>query len=146
MSLDPLTAAFDLGKIAIEKIWPDPVKRAQEVLKLETLKQTGDIETLNARVKLMLGQISINLKEAEHKSLFVAGWRPAVGWMCCIVMAFNYLGVYALEYAAMYLDFIPPVRMDMSDLWPVLVGMLGICSAARSFDKRNGVQTDRLGK
>ena len=145
MSLDPLTAAFDLGKIAIEKIWPDPVKRAQEVLKLETLKQTGDIETLNARVKLMLGQISINLKEAEHKSLFVAGWRPAVGWMCVSVMAFNYLGVYLMEYLAIYYEIATPVRMDMSELWPVLLGMLGVGSM-RSFDKRNGVQTDRLGK
>ena len=145
MSLDPLTAAFDLGKIAIEKIWPDPIKRAQEVLKLETLKQTGDIETLNARVKLMLGQISINLKEAEHKSLFVAGWRPAVGWMCVTVMAFNYLGVYFMEYLAIYYEIATPVRMDMSELWPVLLGMLGVGSM-RSFDKRNGVQTDRLGK
>ena len=146
MSFDPATALFELGKTAIEKIWPDPTKRAFELRKLEELKQRGNVEVLNAHVQLMLGQISINLKEAEHKSLFVAGWRPAVGWMCCIVMAFNYLGVYALEYAAMYLDFIPPVRMDMSDLWPVLVGMLGISSAARSYDKRNGVQTDRLGK
>lgn len=145
MSLDPLTAAFDLGKIAIEKIWPDPTKRARELLKLETLKQRGDIEVLNAHVQLMLGQISINLKEAEHKSLFVAGWRPAVGWVCVTIMAFNYLGVYMLEYAAMYHDLEIPARMDMGELWPVLLGMLGI-GTMRSFDKRNGVQTDSMGR
>ena len=145
MSFDPLSAAFSLGENVINKIWPDPTKRAEEMRKLEELRQAGDLASLNAHVQLMLGQLKVNAAEAAHKSLFVAGWRPAVGWVCVSVLAFNYIGVYLLEYAAAFIDNMPPVpkRMDMSELWPVLLGMLGI-GGMRSLDKRNGTQTDSL--
>ena len=60
MSFDPLSAAFDLGKTAIEKIWPDPRKRAAELRKLEELRQNGDLAHLNAHVQLMVGQLEVN--------------------------------------------------------------------------------------
>ncbi|HHZ97924.1 MAG TPA: hypothetical protein EYN67_20815 [Flavobacteriales bacterium] len=82
MSFDPLTAALDVGKSLIEKIWPDPVKQSQEIRKLEELHQRGDLAILNAEVQLLLGQINVNKTEANHKSIFVAGWRPFVGWVC----------------------------------------------------------------
>ena len=80
MSFDPLAALFDLGKVAIEKIWPDPVKRAEEIRKLEEMRQRGDLEELNAKVKLLTGQMDINKVEAASSDRFVAGWRPFVGW------------------------------------------------------------------
>ena len=90
MSFDPLSALFDLGKTAIDKIWPDPVKRAEELRKLEELKQSGDLARLNAEVNLMLGQIDVNKAQAQHPSVFVAGARPAVMW----------IGAFGLAYAA----------------------------------------------
>lgn len=145
MSFDPLTALFDIGKSAIDKIWPDPIKRAEEMRKLEEMKQNGDMAQLNAHVQLMLGQININIEEAKHKSLFVAGWRPAVGWVCVSVLAFNYIGVYLLEFAVSFMETAPglPERFDMSEIWPLLLGMLGI-GGMRSHDKRHKVQTDRI--
>ena len=145
MSFDPLSAAFDLGKTAIERIWPDPIKRAEELRKLEEMRQKGDLAELNAHVQLMLGQLKVNLEEAKHKSIFVAGWRPAVGWVCVSVLAFNYIGVYLLEFAVGFMESPPevPVRFDMSELWPLLIGMLGI-GTMRSVDKGKGVQTDSL--
>jgi len=147
MSFDPLSAIFDLGKSAIERIWPDPIKRAEEVRKLEEMRQTGDLAELNAHVQLMVGQLEVNKMEAQHKSLFVAGWRPAVGWVCVSVLAFNYVGVYLMEFGVAFMETPPPVpaRFDMSELWPILLGMLGI-GTMRSVDKRNGNQTDSLGK
>ena len=41
MALAPLTAILETGSLAIERIWPDPVKRAEEVRKLEELKLKG---------------------------------------------------------------------------------------------------------
>ena len=147
MSFDPLTAAFDLGKMAIEKIWPDVEKQAEEMRKLEQMKQNGDLAQLNAHVQLMLGQIEVNKIEAASNSIFVAGWRPAVGWVCVTVLAFNYIVVYLLEYAMLFVENAPelPARFDMSELWPLLLGMLGI-GGMRSFDKSKGVQTDIIGK
>jgi hypothetical protein len=157
MSFDPFTAAFDLGKIAIEKIWPDANKRAEELRKLEELKQTGDLAQLNAHVQLMLGQISINLKEAEHKSLFVAGWRPFVGWVGGVGLAWSVIvypmvswvwawlrPTYTDALGAVVLVPMPPA-VDAGILVTVLMGMLGI-GTMRSFDKTKGTVTQSLGK
>lgn len=145
MSVDPLSAVFGFGKAAIERIWPDAETRAIEMRKLEELKQNGDLKRLELHVQLLLAQIETNKQESQHKSLFVAGWRPAVGWVCVSILAFNYIGVYFFELIAAYMQagFAPPKRMDMSELWPVLIGMLGI-GGMRSFDKTKGVQTDSI--
>ena len=82
MDINPLSALFDIGKIAIEKIWPDPAKQAEQLFKLEELKQKGDLAELNAHVQSLTGQLEINKTEAAHASIFVAGWRPFVGWCC----------------------------------------------------------------
>ena len=65
MSFDPLSAALDVGKSLIEKIWPDPVKQSQEIRKLQELHQKGDLAVLNAEVQLLLGQINVNATEAN---------------------------------------------------------------------------------
>lgn len=148
MSFDPLSALFDLGKTAIDKIWPDPSKRAEELRKLEELRQTGDLARLQAEVNLMLGQIEINKQEAQHTSVFVAGWRPFVGWV----------GGCGLAYAAILdpmMRFIAKVGFDYDGNFPeidttitmqVLFGLLGL-GAYRSFEKAKGVDAkNRDGK
>ena len=147
MSFDPLSALFELGKTAIEKIWPDPSKRAEELFKLEQLKQTGDLAKLQAEVSLMLGQIEINKVEAQHPSVFVAGARPAVMW----------IGAFGLAYAAIIepiARFVARVVCDYSGEFPVLdttitmqvlFGILGL-GAYRTFEKTKEVQTDRTQK
>jgi len=159
MSFDPLTAAFDLGKIAIEKIWPDPTKQAEELLKLETLKQTGDLAQLNAHVQLMVGQLEINREEAKNPSWFVSGWRPAVGWVGVISLFVMYVpkalvmtGFWCYQ---VYLTFsveagviIPalPVFPDLGvgDVIALLGSMLGM-AILRSRDKEKGVDTKNIG-
>lgn len=144
MSFDPLSALFELGKTAIEKIWPDPSKRAEELFKLEQLKQTGDLAKMQAEVSLMLGQIEINKVEAQHPSVFVAGARPAVMW----------IGAFGLAYAAVVepiARFVARVcfgydgefpTLDTTITMQVLFGILGL-GAYRTFEKTKEVQTDR---
>jgi hypothetical protein len=144
MSFDPLSALFDLGKTAIEKIWPDPSKRAAELLRLEELKQAGDLARMQAEVNLMLGQIEINKVEAKHPSVFVAGARPAVMW----------IGAFGLAYAAVVepiARFVARVCFDYQGEFPVLdttitmqvlFGILGL-GAYRTYEKTKEVQTDR---
>lgn len=145
MSFDPISAVLSIGESLITRLFPDPAQQAQERLKLTQMAQDGKLAELNAHVQLMLGQIEINKTEASHKSIFVAGWRPAVGWVCVAVLAFNYIGVYLLEYIHSLSEIAAPVpeRFDMSDLWPVLLGLLGI-GGMRSFDKAKGTQTDAI--
>jgi len=151
MSFDPLSAAFDLGKSAIERIWPDPIKRAQEMFKLEELKQTGDLAELNAHVRLMVAQLEVNAAEATHKSMFVAGWRPWIGWTGGIALAYQFvlypllLWVWQLAKVLGYVpDGIePPPVLETGALFSITTAMLGI-GALRSHDKYRGVQTDSL--
>jgi len=152
MAFDPLSAAFELGTSLIKRIWPDPDKQAEEVRKLAELKQKGDSEALNAQVQLMLGQIEINKVEASSKSVFVAGWRPFIGWIGGAAMTYQFviypLLVWAWRIAQVKgtipVDVAPPPVLDTGALFSIVTGMLGI-GAMRSHDKRFNVQTDKIG-
>lgn len=148
MTIDPISAIFDLGKTAIEKIWPDANKRIEELRKLEELRQQGNIAELNAHVQLMLAQINVNLEQAKSKSLFVAGSRPFILWVCGIGLAFQFIMHPGLIWVWSFMDMgkeLPPAPLDMNTLLPLLGGLLGL-GAMRSYDKKNGVQTDKLGQ
>ena len=144
MSFDPLSALFDLGKVAIEKIWPDPTKRAEELRKLEELKQRGDLEEMNAQVKLLTGQMEINKIEAASNSIFVAGWRPFVGWVCGFGLAYASIIEPVMRFIASMNDYTGtfPV-IDTSITMQVLLGMLGL-GAMRTREKEKGVHKDSL--
>lgn len=140
--MNPLTALFEAGKMAVERIWPDPIKRAEELRKLEELHQQGDLAELDARVKLLMGQIEINKIEAAGTSRFVSGWRPFVGWVGGFAFAYStileplmrFVAVVFFEYKGEF-----PVINDELTI-QVLLGLLGL-GIMRSFDKKNGTDT-----
>ena len=145
MALDTAaTAIFELGKMVISRVWKDPSEQAKELRLLETLRQTGDLAKLDAHVKLMIGQMEINKIEAGSKSIFIAGWRPFVGWSC----GFSLVYVSIVEPIARFImlanDYTGefPV-IDTTLTIQVLLGMLGI-AGMRSFDKSKGVETNKL--
>jgi hypothetical protein len=141
MSFDPLTAAFDAGKILIEKLWPDPVKQSEEMRKLEQLRQGGDIAQLNAQVQLMIGQIEINKVEAASSNWFVSSWRPFIGWICGLALAYSAILEPFMRFAAKisgYTGSFPVI--DTTLTMQVLLGMLGLV-AARTREKEKGVHS-----
>jgi len=144
MSFDPLSALFDLGKTAIEKIWPDPIKRAEELRKLEEMKQRGDLEELNAQVKLLTGQMEVNKIEAASSNVFVSGWRPFVGWVCGLGLAYASIIEPLMRFIATVNDYKGtfPV-IDTSITMQVLLGMLGL-GVMRTREKEKGVHRDSL--
>lgn len=143
MAFDPYTALLELGKVTIEKIWPDPARQQQELLKLRELAQKGMLTELESHVKLMQGQMEINKIEAASDNIFKSGWRPFVGWSCG--SAFLYAGL--LEPLMRFIATVVygysgefPV-IDTSMMIPVLMGMLGM-GAMRSYDKpKNSLPT-----
>ena len=144
MSFDPLTAALDVGKSLIEKIWPDPVKQSQEIRKLQELHQRGDLAILNAEVQLLLGQINVNKTEANHKSIFVAGWRPFVGWVCGFGLLYASVIEPLMRFIATVNDYTGtfPV-LDTTITMQVLLGMLGL-GLMRTKEKEKGTHKDSL--
>jgi|TARA_R100001369_G_scaffold82324_1_gene113925 hypothetical protein len=97
-----------------------------------------DLATMadNHAQELAKGQLAVNAVEAAHKSLFVAGWRPFVGWICGVGLLYNVLisQILAIWFA------VPTV--DPSLLTPILMGMLGM-GAMRSYEKTKGVQREK---
>ena len=77
----------------------------------------------------------LNEAEAKHRSVFVAGWRPAIGWTGALVMLYHYIlqpiGVWILHLNGIYET---PPSLDLDSLWPIITGMLGI-AGMRSYDK-----------
>ena len=86
-----------------------------------------------------LAQLGINKVEAAHRSMFVAGWRPFIGWTCGVALMYTYvlqpILVFGLAQAG-YLVELP--KMDLGELMPVLMGMLGL-GGLRSWEKVKGV-------
>ena len=144
MSLDPISALFTLGESIIERVWPDQNKRAEQMQKLEELKQKGDIAELQAHITLLTGQMEINKIEAASSSIFVSGWRPFVGWCCGVGLAYASIIEPLMRFIAKLNgydgDF--PV-IDTTLTMQVLIGMLGL-GVMRSREKEKGVQKDAL--
>jgi hypothetical protein len=83
-------------------------------------------------------QSKINEVEAQHSSLFVAGWRPMIGWTCAFAFAFIYVvGPIVVWIGAGFGYVIKPPRFDADALLSLTLGMLGL-GALRSFDKAKG--------
>ena len=90
-----------------------------------------------------IAQIELNKVEAAHKSMFVAGWRPAVGWVCALAMLLNFILIpfinLGLEFGGLDLQL---DLIDMETMMPVLFGMLGL-GGMRTAEKLKGVQREK---
>jgi len=75
----------------------------------------------------------LNKIEAQHRSIFVAGWRPAVGWICACGIAFAFIGNPLLE------RFVggDPVAVPLDMILELVLAMLGM-GALRTFEKLHG--------
>jgi hypothetical protein len=130
----------DLVKSVIGRIWPDPAAQADAQLKLAVMVQNGELAQLAADTDLAKGQIDINKVEASSSSLLVSGWRPAVGWICGLSLAYaaliepmaRFIAAVMFQYAGAF-----PV-VDTSITLQVLLGLLGL-GALRTYDKKQGV-------
>ena len=93
--------------------------------------------------KQMTAQIEVNKVEAAHNSLFVSGWRPAIGWICAMGMAGNFL---VIPFANMALELsktgvtIPMIAL--SEMMPILFGLLGL-GTMRTVEKIKSVSREK---
>ena len=93
--------------------------------------------------ELAKGQLEVNKVEAAHKNMFVAGWRPAVGWICAFGMAGNFILIPMANFAlALAESDITIPLIALSEMMPVLMGMLGL-GAMRTVEKAKGVQREK---
>ncbi len=127
MALDitGLGSVADLATTVIGKIWPD--------------KTEAEKAQLAAAVQLVQGQIDINKVEAASSSVWVAGWRPFIGWVCGAAFAYKFVLAPAIAFgltAAGHAVVLPV--LDFTEMSTVLLGMLGI-GGLRTLEKIKGV-------
>ena len=124
-SLTGFTEVAEVVGGVIDRIWPN--KTEQEKAELQ------------AAMLVIQGQLKVNEAEASSSSVFVAGWRPFIGWVCGSACAWNWIGLpvakAGLLLAGHTLDLAPA---DLTEMLPVLMGMLGL-AGYRTFEKTRGV-------
>lgn len=82
-------------------------------------------------MELVKVQSEINKMEAQHRSVFVAGWRPFIGWICGVALLYNFIIRDVIAWFSP--DAIPPA-IQMDQLITILLGMLGL-GGLRTFEK-----------
>jgi hypothetical protein len=111
---------------------PNPAEKAKAELEIKN-------QLMQAAIQESQNQAEINKNEASHSSVFVAGWRPAIGWVC----AFGFAWQFALLPLTNWIITLAGVsvllpELDTESLYSLTMGMLGM-GALRSFEKWKGV-------
>ena len=106
----------------------DPNKKAEIELKLTKLEQA-----------LKQGQIEINKAEAQNPNWFVAGWRPAIGWVGALALLYTFLLNPLIDWGCQLagVKAIPPT-LDMGMLFNLVLSMLGLGSM-RTYEKLKNI-------
>lgn len=117
----------------LDKVIEDKDQKAKLAHEIATLAERQAHEA-------SMAQILTNREEAKHKSIFVAGWRPFIGWTCGVALAYHFvlapLITFGIIWAGAEIPEIP--TFDMDSLMTVLLGMLGL-GGLRTYEKQKGL-------
>ena len=124
MDITGVGSVADLVKDALDRFFPSKTdeEKAQMALALTVVQ----------------GQLEANKAEASNPSLFVAGWRPFVGWCCGSGCAWNWVGLPVANFLCAVSGH--PLNLhpaDVSEMMPLLTAMLGL-GAYRTYEKVSG--------
>ena len=126
-----------VGKV-IDRVVPDKAAA-------ERAKRDFEAQALTQEFQLALGQLEINKAEASHASIFVAGWRPCVGWICAAALGYATIlepvGRFVAKVWFGYGGAFPVI--DTMLTMQVLLGLLGL-GGLRTWEKQKDVARDAL--
>ena len=133
---------LDMAGKVLDRVIPDKAAAERAKLELAAIAQTQEFQ-------LALEQIRVNVEEAKHSSIFIAGWRPFIGWTCGFAFVYSYLLLPFLMFLA-YLFGTPETiaklaklpTLDLGSMLPVLLGMLGL-AGMRTAEKVKGAEGNR---
>jgi len=142
MAFPIVGALFGVANTLIDRLIPDKNANGKAKLSLEMMLAKGELDTL---AKGLEGNLKINEVEAAHPSIFVAGARPFIMWVCGITFAYHYLVYPIIMAIAAFKGFDTSVlpKFELQDLMYVMGSMLGI-GGFRSYEKLRGVARDNM--
>lgn len=123
------------------------VDKIPDVNERNRLAHEFETDLLKTVSGVVHAQIETNMTEAKHPSIFVAGWRPAVGWMCVLGIGYNFvLYPFLLWFVfAFGVDIADAPKLNIAELMAILTGMLGL-SVNRTYEKQKGIARQTLKK
>ncbi len=126
-----LTGVFGFLNTLVTRTIPDPTLKEQLRRELEQAQ-------LAAETDLAKAQAAINQTEAANPNLFVSGWRPFIGWVCGLGLAYAFLIKPIVSPLVQTWTGTPLEALDVGTLLTLLFGMLGL-GGMRTVEKLNGV-------
>ena len=110
----------------------DRIQNGNERARAKEQLEQGLVDAAN---EVMLAQTRINEAEAAHKSIFVAGWRPFIGWVCGAGICWSMVVGPICQWGVnMFGDGSELPAVDTSYLMELVTAMLGM-SGLRTFEK-----------
>ena len=95
-------------------------------------------------VSLQAAQAAANVEQAKHPSLFVAGARPAIMWICALGLVTNFFVMPIAEWAvAIWSPGTELPALQTGELMTLTLSLLGL-GGMRSFEKTKGVARENL--
>lgn len=138
MAIPIIGDLFNSVKDVVSEVVVDKDKRDQVNLELRRIEDQAQAR-LDAQVQ---GQIEVNKVEAANGSVFVAGWRPAIGWVGAVALLWAFVVGPAIQWIGqMFGHNIAIPDPNFSELMPLIFAILGI-GGMRSFEKIKGVATN----
>lgn len=105
----------------------------------ERAKADMEAALVKAANEAAMAQVEVNKIEAGHSSVFVAGWRPAIGWVCAAALAWAFIVAPVASWTMAALgvrETLPAIGTD--NLFELVLAMLGL-GGLRTFEKMRGV-------
>jgi hypothetical protein len=139
--LDPISDIVTAVAGVMDRIFPDKTAITEDALSLKKAQLLATLKVVLAQDSLLQGQLNVDTEEAKSASIWVAGWRPFIGWVCGVIFAWTYLiQPMIIFFYTMVLGHQPPVLPTFStaDIMNVTFGMLGL-GGMRSWEKQQNV-------
>lgn len=125
----------------ISKVVPDADKKLDISLEFAKLADLAD----QRESALISGQIDVDKVEASNSNIFVAGWRPAIGWVGATALGWTWMAAPLLQWGCSLFGLkVGMPALDPSAIYPIIIGMLGL-GTMRTVEKLNGVSQGQLG-
>ena len=101
---------------------------------------TNDEERMDAHRKWDELQTQVNLEEAKHRSVFIAGWRPFLGWSFSIGISLHVVIMPMVQWVLLVcgVEKIPLPEFPLEIMLELIFGMLGM-AGLRTYEKFKGL-------
>ncbi len=125
----------------VDDLFTSDEERLEKQLEMYKAEREYNLKEAKLIADQNIAQTEVNKEEAKTGSLFIAGWRPAIGWVGAIALFYQFVLYPILLWIPGIKE--PPKPLDYTMLYTLITGMLGI-AGMRSFDKLKKTDTTKI--